>query len=90
MIESNPDGKTLLKLAYGSKLFAKQKWMGFRKTNYVDHCAFHGLASYSEGQPYGLRVNYIYDRGVRAGYVSISLTKIYWFICFNSSSLGPK
>ncbi|RYR60769.1 hypothetical protein Ahy_A04g017832 [Arachis hypogaea] len=80
MIESNLDGKTLLKLAYGSKLFAK--------TNYVDHCAFHGLASYSEGQPYGLRINYIYDREVRAGYVSISPTKVYWFICFNSSSPG--
>ncbi|RYR03470.1 hypothetical protein Ahy_B06g082445 [Arachis hypogaea] len=86
MIESNPDGKTLLELVYGSKLLAKilincdeiqspiAKWMGFAKANYV------------EEQPYEPRVNYIYGRGVRAGYVPISLTNVYWFICFNSSS----
>ncbi|XP_016201476.1 uncharacterized protein LOC107642593 isoform X1 [Arachis ipaensis] len=101
-IESNSDGETLLELADGSKLLAKiligcdgirspiAKWMGFSEANYVGHCAFRGLASYSEGQPYGPRVNYIYGRGVRAGYVPVSPTKVYWFICFNSSSPGPK
>ncbi|MED6193872.1 hypothetical protein PIB30_023242 [Stylosanthes scabra] len=101
-IEANPDGETLLELADGSKLLAKivigcdgirspiAKWMGFPEANYAGHCAFRGLASYSEGQPYGPRVNYIYGRGVRAGYVPVSSTKVYWFICFNSSSPGPK
>ncbi|XP_020992766.1 monooxygenase 3-like [Arachis duranensis] len=102
MIKSNPDGKTLLELADGSKLLAKiliscdvirspiAKWMGFPEANYVGYYDFCGLASYSEGQPYGPRVNYIYGRGVHAGYVHVSPTKIYWFICFNSSSPGPK
>ncbi|XP_025703938.2 monooxygenase 2-like [Arachis hypogaea] len=102
IIKSNPDRKTLLEHAYGSKLLAKilisynairspiAKWMGFSKENYVGHCAFRGLVSYSEGQPYGPRVNYIYDRGVHSGYVPVSLRKVYWFICFNSSSPGPK
>ena len=66
------------------------KWMGFPEPKYVGHCAFRGLASYSDGQPYGPRVNYIYGRGVRAGYVPVSPTKVYWFICFNSPSPGPK
>ncbi|MED6158541.1 hypothetical protein PIB30_033666 [Stylosanthes scabra] len=101
-IEANLDGETLLELADGSKLLAKivigcdgirspiAKWMGFPEANYVGHCAFRGLASYPEGQPYGPRVSYIYGRGVRAGYVPVSPTKVYWFICFNSSSPGPK
>ncbi|KAE8708344.1 FAD/NAD(P)-binding oxidoreductase family protein isoform 2 [Hibiscus syriacus] len=29
-------------------------------------------------------------RGLRAGYVPISPTKVYWFICYNSPSPGPK
>ncbi|XP_040990775.1 monooxygenase 3 isoform X2 [Juglans microcarpa x Juglans regia] len=29
-------------------------------------------------------------RGLRAGYVPVSPTKVYWFICFNRPSPGPK
>lgn len=36
------------------------------------------------------RVNYVYGRGVRAGFVPVSPTKVYWFIIFNSSTPGPK
>lgn len=64
------------------------KWMGFSEPNYVGHCAFRGLGSYPEGQPFQPRVHYIYGRGLRAGYVPVSPTKVYWFICFNSPSPG--
>ncbi|KAK7367735.1 hypothetical protein VNO80_09753 [Phaseolus coccineus] len=101
-IEATPNGDTLLELVDGSKLLAKTvigcdgirspiaKWMGFPEPKYVGHCAFRGLASYSDGQPFGPRVNYIYGRGLRAGFVPVSPTKVYWFICFNSPSPGPK
>ncbi|RDY00350.1 Monooxygenase 3, partial [Mucuna pruriens] len=101
-IEASPDGDTLLELVDGSKLLAKivigcdgirspiAKWMGFSEPKYVGHCAFRGLASYSDGQPYGPKVNYVYGRGLRAGFVPVSPTKVYWFICFNSPSPGPK
>ncbi|KAI3820823.1 hypothetical protein L1987_08372 [Smallanthus sonchifolius] len=45
---------------------------------------------YPDGQPFGQRVNYIYGQGIRAGYVPVSPTKVYWFVCFNSPSPGPK
>ncbi|XP_027914320.1 monooxygenase 2 isoform X2 [Vigna unguiculata] len=101
-IEATSDGDTLLELVDGSKLLAKTvigcdgirspiaKWMGFPEPKYVGHCAFRGLASYSDGQPFRPRVNYIYGRGLRAGFVPVSPTKVYWFICFNSPSPGPK
>lgn len=101
-IEATPNGDTLLELVDGSKLLAKivigcdgirspiAKWMGFPEPKYAGHCAFRGLASYPDGQPFGPRVNYIYGRGLRAGYVPVSPTKVYWFICFNSPSPGPK
>ncbi|KAG2375811.1 Monooxygenase 2 [Vigna angularis] len=101
-IEATSNGDTLLELVDGSKLLAKvsqgcdgirspiAKWMGFPEPKYVGHCAFRGLASYSDGQPFGPRVNYIYGRGLRAGFVPVSPTKVYWFICFNSPSPGPK
>ncbi|XP_014521122.1 monooxygenase 2 [Vigna radiata var. radiata] len=101
-IEATSNGDTLLELVDGSKLLAKTvigcdgirspiaKWMGFPEPKYVGHCAFRGLASYSDGQPFGPRVNYIYGRGLRAGFVPVSPTKVYWFICFNSPSPGPK
>ncbi|MQM00667.1 hypothetical protein Taro_033406 [Colocasia esculenta] len=66
------------------------KWMGFSNPNYVGHCAFRGLALYPEGQPFEHKVNYIYGRGLRAGYVPVSTSKVYWFICFNSPSPGPR
>ncbi|KAE9613127.1 hypothetical protein Lal_00027414 [Lupinus albus] len=101
-IETSPHGESLLELTDGSKLLAKivigcdgirspiAKWMGFPEPKYVGHCAYRGLASYPDGQPYGPRVNYIYGRGLRAGYVPVSPTKVYWFICFNSTSPGSK
>ncbi|WZZ55298.1 hypothetical protein YC2023_055405 [Brassica napus] len=62
--------------------------MGFGEPKYVGHCAFRGLGCYPEGQPFQKNVNYIYGRELRAGYVHVSSTKVYWFICFNSPSLG--
>jgi 2-polyprenyl-6-methoxyphenol hydroxylase-like FAD-dependent oxidoreductase len=66
------------------------KWMGFSEPRYVGHCAYRGLAVYANGQPYEQKVHYIYGKGIRAGYVPLSSTKVYWFICFNSHSPGPK
>ncbi|KAG6411552.1 hypothetical protein SASPL_129635 [Salvia splendens] len=66
------------------------KWMGFPDPRYVGHCAFRGLGVYPDGQPFKPRVTYVYGRGVRAGYVPVSSTKVYWFVCFNSPSPGPK
>lgn len=64
------------------------KWMGFSEPNYVGHCAYRGLAYYPNGQSFEPKVNYIYGRGLRAGYVPVSPTKVYWFICFNNPSPG--
>ncbi|KAF3448264.1 hypothetical protein FNV43_RR08977 [Rhamnella rubrinervis] len=101
-IGKNESGETILELVDGSQLFGKivigcdgirsliAKWMGFTDSRYVGHCAFRGLGFYPEGQPFEPKVNYIYGRGVRAGYVPVSSTKVYWFICFNSPSPGPK
>nr|CAD1818702.1 unnamed protein product [Ananas comosus var. bracteatus] len=91
---------TLLELDDGRQVLAKivigcdgvnspiAKWMGFPEPKYVGHCAFRGLGQYPEGQPYESKVNYIYGRGLRAGFVPVSPTKVYWFICFNSQSPG--
>ncbi|XP_059641038.1 monooxygenase 2 isoform X2 [Cornus florida] len=101
-IERTESGETLLELTDGTRLSAKivigcdgirspvAKWMGFSEPKYVGHCAFRGLGFYPDGQPFGPKVDYIYGRGVRAGFVPVSPTKVYWFICFNSSSPGPK
>ncbi|MCD7465591.1 hypothetical protein HAX54_001599 [Datura stramonium] len=101
-IERSENGETLLELEDGIRISAKiliacdgirspvAKLMGFPEPNYVGHCAFRGLAYFPEGQPFEPKVNYIYGKGVRAGYVPVSDTKVYWFICFNSSSPGPK
>ncbi|KAJ8557939.1 hypothetical protein K7X08_004705 [Anisodus acutangulus] len=101
-IERSENGETLLELEDGIQISAKiliacdgirspvAKLMGFPEPNYVGHCAFRGLANFPEGQPFEPKVNYIYGKGVRAGYVPVSETKVYWFICFNSSSPGPK
>ncbi|XP_072081818.1 monooxygenase 2 isoform X2 [Arachis hypogaea] len=100
-IEPTSEGDILLELADGSKLHATTvigcdgigspiaKWMGFHEPKYVGYCAIRGLATYSDGQPYEPRVNYFYGRGVRAAYVPVSPTKVYWFVCFNSPSPGP-
>ncbi|KAG9454462.1 hypothetical protein H6P81_007366 [Aristolochia fimbriata] len=66
------------------------RWMGFSEPRYVGQCAFRGLAFYPNGQPFDPTVVYTYGSGLRAGLVPISPTKVYWFICFNSSSPGPK
>ncbi|KAJ0105725.1 hypothetical protein Patl1_18394 [Pistacia atlantica] len=101
-IETCANGGTLLELANGTQLHAKivigcdgirspiAKWMGFSEPNYVGHCAYRGLAYYPSGQPFEPKVNYIYGRGLRAGYVPVSPTKVYWFICFNNPSPGLK
>lgn len=101
-IERSENGETLLELEDGIRLSTKiliacdgirspvAKLMGFPEPNYVGHCAFRGLAYFPEGQPFEPKVNYIYGKGVRAGYVPVSETKVYWFICFNISSPGPK
>ncbi|KAJ6946972.1 hypothetical protein NC651_001617 [Populus alba x Populus x berolinensis] len=101
-MERSENGKMLLELVDGTRLLAKivigcdgirspvAKWMGFSEPRYVGHCAFRGLGFYANGQPFEPRVNYVYGRGLRAGYVPVSPTKVYWFICFNSPSPGPK
>ncbi|KAJ6714934.1 FAD/NAD(P)-BINDING OXIDOREDUCTASE FAMILY PROTEIN [Salix viminalis] len=101
-MERRENGKMLLELVDGTRLLAKivigcdgirspvAKWMGFSEPKYVGHCAFRGLGFYTNGQPFEPRVNYVYGRGLRAGYVPVSPTKVYWFICFNSPSPGPK
>jgi len=64
------------------------RWMSFSEPRYVGHMAFRGLAEYADGQPFEPKVNYIYGRGVRAGFVPVSPTKVYWFICFNRQDPG--
>nr|CAB3454347.1 unnamed protein product [Digitaria exilis] len=99
--EQGPDG-TLLELEDGRQILSKivigcdgvnspiARWMGFSEPRYVGHMAFRGLAEYADGQPFQPKVNYIYGRGVRAGFVPVSPTKVYWFICFNRQDPGPK
>ncbi|KAJ4712660.1 Monooxygenase, FAD-binding protein [Melia azedarach] len=101
-IETSANGETLLELVDGSRLYAKivigcdgvrspvARWMGFSEPNYVGHYAYRGLGYYPSGQPFEPKVNYVYGRGLRAGYVPVSPTKVYWFICFNNPSPGPK
>ncbi|CAI0417597.1 unnamed protein product [Linum tenue] len=101
-IETSENGATLLQLTDGTQILAKivvacdgirspvAKWMGFSDPKYVGHCSFRGLGVYDGGQPFEPRVNYVYGRGIRAGYVPVSPTKVYWFVCFNSPSLGPR
>ncbi|XP_020268143.1 zeaxanthin epoxidase, chloroplastic [Asparagus officinalis] len=101
-LKKQGDGGTLLELDDGSKILAEivigcdgirspiAKWMGFSETKYVGHCAFRGLGHYPEGQPFKSKVNYIYGRGQRVGFVPVSPTNVYWFICFNSPSPGPR
>ena len=93
---------TLLELQDGRRLRSKvvvgcdgvnspiARWMGYSEPRYVGHMAFRGLADYADagGQPFEPKVNYIYGRGVRAGFVPVSPTKVYWFICFNSPTPG--
>ncbi|KAF7810054.1 monooxygenase 2 isoform X1 [Senna tora] len=100
-IEPTPNGDSLLHLMDGSNLLAKivigcdgirspiAKWMGFSDPNYSGHSAFRGLGYYPSGQPYPPKVTYVYGRGLRAGFVPVSPTKVYWFICFNSPSPSP-
>ncbi|XP_024986854.1 monooxygenase 2-like [Cynara cardunculus var. scolymus] len=101
-IEKQEDGETLLELDNGSRISSKvvigcdgirspvAKWMGFPEPKYVGYCAFRGLGDYPDGQPYESQVSYVYGRGIRAGYVPVSPTKVYWFVCFNSPTPGPK
>lgn len=101
-IETLETGETSLELEDGSRLTANivigcdgvrsrvAKWMGFSEPKYAGHICFRGIAAYPEGLPFERRVHYTYGRGVRAGFVPISKSKIYWFLVYNSSSPGPK
>ncbi|KAL3650205.1 hypothetical protein CASFOL_006608 [Castilleja foliolosa] len=101
-IETSESGDTILRLVDDSQISCKiviacdglrspvAKWMGFPDPRYVGHCAFRGLGYYPNGQPFELKVTYVYGKGVRAAYVPVSPTKVYWFVCFNSPSPGPK
>ncbi|XP_021813592.1 uncharacterized protein LOC110756459 isoform X2 [Prunus avium] len=101
-IQKIENGETLLELVDGTQLSAKivigcdgirspiAKWMGFPEPKYVGHCAFRGLAYYPGGQPFEPNLNQIYGRGQRAGFLPVSPTKVYWFVCFNRQSPGPK
>lgn len=101
-IERTKNSQIKLELDDGTEILAKAligcdgvrsvvaKWMGFSEPRYVGHCAYRGLAVYASGQPYEEKVHYIYGKGMRAGYVPLSSTKVYWFIVFNSHSPGPK
>ncbi|GFQ05477.1 fad-dependent urate hydroxylase [Phtheirospermum japonicum] len=101
-IETSESGDTILRLEDDSQISSKiviacdgirspvAKWMGFPDPRYVGHCALRGLGYYPNGQPFEPKVTYIYGRGVRAAYVPVSPTKVYWFVCFNSPSPGPK
>ncbi|BAF21595.2 monooxygenase 2 isoform X2 [Oryza sativa Japonica Group] len=102
--QQGPGGATELELEDGRRIVAKvvvgcdgvnspiARWMGFSEPRYVGHMAFRGLARYDGdgGQPFEAKVNYIYGRGMRAGFVPVSPTRVYWFICFNRPSPGPK
>ncbi|KAG1354381.1 monooxygenase 2 [Cocos nucifera] len=101
-IERQGSEGTLLELDDGSRVLAKiviacdgvhspvAKWMGFSEPKYVGHCVFRGLGLYPDGRSFKPKVNYLYGRGMRAGFVPMSSTKVYWFICFNSPSPGPR
>ncbi|KAK4844525.1 hypothetical protein QYF36_021288 [Acer negundo] len=101
-IETTADGETILELTNGARLQSKivigcdgirspvAKWMGFSDPKYVSHCAYRGLGYYLDGHPFEPKVNYIYGRGLHAGYVPVCPTRVYWFICFNNPSPGPK
>ncbi|XP_047328395.1 monooxygenase 2-like isoform X2 [Impatiens glandulifera] len=95
-------GETLLELSDGTKLLAQvvigcdgirsrvAKWMGFSEPRYVGQCAFRGLGFYPKGHEFEPKVNNFYGQGMRVGIVPVSPTAVYWFICFNSPTLGPK
>ncbi|KAK1274215.1 hypothetical protein QJS04_geneDACA012518 [Acorus gramineus] len=101
-IQRNGSNGVLLELEDGMMISSKivigcdgvrslvARWMGYPEPRYSGHCAFRGLAIYADGQPFEPKVHYIYGKGLRAGYVPLSPTKVYWFICFNSPSPGRK
>eukprot|EP00252_Welwitschia_mirabilis_P011920 TRINITY_DN2650_c0_g1_i1.p1 TRINITY_DN2650_c0_g1~~TRINITY_DN2650_c0_g1_i1.p1 ORF type:complete len:289 (-),score=29.27 TRINITY_DN2650_c0_g1_i1:1033-1899(-) len=64
------------------------KWLGFQEPQYVGYSAYRGLGVYPSGHPFQQRVCYIYGKGIRVGYVPLTSTKVYWFLCFNSLSPG--
>ncbi|EPS73596.1 hypothetical protein M569_01159, partial [Genlisea aurea] len=102
--EADEEGVTLLELEDSSQISAKiviacdgirspvAKWMGFADARYVGYSAIRGLACFPDGQfqPYEKKVVYVYGKGVRAAYVPVSQSKVYWFVCFNSPSPGSK
>ncbi|ERN01123.1 hypothetical protein AMTRI_Chr03g52630 [Amborella trichopoda] len=101
-IDKTMSGETLVVLDDGRQIPTKvligcdgvqspvAKWMGFSEPRYVGQCAFRGLGEYQTGHSFEPKVNYIYGSGLRAGYVPLSSTKVYWFICFNNPFPGPR
>ncbi|KAK8626202.1 hypothetical protein V6N13_133853 [Hibiscus sabdariffa] len=86
-IKSRENDDTLSELTDGTGFLAK---MSFSEPKYTGHYAFCGLGFYFNGQPYAANINHIYGRGLHAGYVPVSTTKDYWFICYNSPSPAAK
>ncbi|KAL9246874.1 hypothetical protein vseg_020358 [Gypsophila vaccaria] len=99
--QDDTTGENKLELTNGGLISAKivigcdgvrspiARWMGFPEPKYAGHCAFRGLSCYSQGRPNHPRVNYICGSGVRAGFIPVSSTAVYWFICYNSSTSPP-
>ncbi|KAJ9556152.1 hypothetical protein OSB04_010766 [Centaurea solstitialis] len=99
-IEKQQDGQTLLQLVNGTRISSKvvigcdgihspiAKWMGFPEPKYVGYIVIRGVADYPNGQPYDPHVNYFFGRGMRAAYLPISPTKVYWFVGYNSPTPG--
>ncbi|KAJ7297672.1 hypothetical protein O6H91_Y043100 [Diphasiastrum complanatum] len=66
------------------------KWMGLRDPHYVGQVAIRGVAFYPRGHKHGTTLKQFLGQGSRAGFVPMTSKKMYWFICFNSSSPGLK
>ncbi|XP_002976490.2 monooxygenase 2 [Selaginella moellendorffii] len=62
------------------------KSLGVKEPSFVGQCAIRGVADYPAGHDYGSMLLQFLGRGSRAGVVPISSTKVYWFVCFKSSS----
>ncbi|KAK4434883.1 Monooxygenase 2, partial [Sesamum alatum] len=90
-IERSENDEILLKLEDDSQISAKwpSGW-AFEIPDMSGIVLFVALDFYPNGQPFEPKVTYVYGRGVRAAYVPVSRTKVYWFVCFNSPSPGPK
>ncbi|KAM6561986.1 hypothetical protein CsatB_021984 [Cannabis sativa] len=89
-ISKNGNGETMLELVDGSQFSSKPNGWGSLIQSMLVIVLSEGLGYYPNGQPFEPKVSYIYGRGLRAGCVPVSPTKVYWFVCFNRPSPGPK